>query len=677
MTDKAIANSSASDRGKGRELIKNKGLFIKGRRVPILSGEIQFFRMEPEAWDHSLFNLKAAGIPIVSTYLSWRRFSTGPDSYDLEGRTDPRLDVKRFLNLCIKHGLWVTLKPGPWICAEEANGGYPDWLVKQSQLQVRDNEGAVVLGYNPPFASPIPSYLHPDYLKHVKKWISQVDEYLADYFYPNGPIILVQLDNEPGMTFHDKIFESDYNEVNVGAGGHFHNWLRQKYISIESLNRRYRSAWGGFTEVPAPRALSLHGLEELPAYFDWVEFKEFLLSKHVEMIGDMHLAKGINQVLFTINYNEHPVLSVPNNFAMLELVSGMGGFDYYPRMPLSDVGLRNIALFVGYSRACNVIPWSPEIMSGIWSFKGQEYDPGKLEARDFEFLFLSCVAWGLKGMNFYMFADRDNWIQSPLTASGLPSANLESVQSTVKLIVEEPDFEQFDRRQAVAILYYRPYARESFIAAGSKTNHLKDDWPLGAAYKQFEQVFECLHQLNLDPAVVDPWLDSQDWGKHQIIFVPAGPYMDLDCLKSIQRFSEKGGSVVWCGAVPTLDLDFQPLPNGIVPVKIQPLYLSGSISEDAEKIKMVLASHQISPEVSVSTAKVFTVVHHYGSKSWLFVINGNNENVSAELYFRNKEIFGIKNLIESNDLQLVTNKRVTVVCEAMSVQVWDLKLKEP
>ncbi|HTP58054.1 MAG TPA: beta-galactosidase, partial [Spirochaetia bacterium] len=219
------------------ELIKNGALVVNGARVPILSGEIQFFRMPPETWDTALEGLKAAGLPMVSTYLSWRRFSLGRDRYDLDGRTDPRLDVRRFLDLCRKHGLLVTMKPGPWICAEEANGGYPDWLVEMKDLQVLDAAGNPVQGYNPSFRSPIPSYLHPMYLDAVGTWFREVDKVIKPYAYPQGPIILVQVDNEPSMTFHDTLLESDYNPINVGEDGLYNRWLKEKYRTIADLNR--------------------------------------------------------------------------------------------------------------------------------------------------------------------------------------------------------------------------------------------------------------------------------------------------------------------------------------------------------------------------------------------------------------------------------------------------------
>ncbi|MER3406199.1 MAG: hypothetical protein C4289_14435, partial [Chloroflexota bacterium] len=106
------------------------GLRIGDRFVPLLSGEVQFWRLDPAHWAPVLDAVRDAGIPIVATYLSWRRHAPDPERPpDFSGRNDPRLNVTGFLDLCRQQGLWVHLKPGPWICAEEPGGGYPDWLL--------------------------------------------------------------------------------------------------------------------------------------------------------------------------------------------------------------------------------------------------------------------------------------------------------------------------------------------------------------------------------------------------------------------------------------------------------------------------------------------------------------------------------------------------------------------
>ncbi|HEY3558686.1 MAG TPA: beta-galactosidase [Kribbella sp.] len=109
--------------------VGNGLLQVGSTSLPLVAGEIQFWRMEPETWKPAVEAARAAGVTLISTYLSWRRHELSPGLQDFTGWHDPRLDARRFLQVCADAGVFVQLKPGPWICAEEPGGGYPDWLL--------------------------------------------------------------------------------------------------------------------------------------------------------------------------------------------------------------------------------------------------------------------------------------------------------------------------------------------------------------------------------------------------------------------------------------------------------------------------------------------------------------------------------------------------------------------
>lgn len=53
-------------------ILRDNGLLLNGEKVLLFSGEIHFWRIDPEHWEKCLYQLKKAGIEIVSTYVSWR-----------------------------------------------------------------------------------------------------------------------------------------------------------------------------------------------------------------------------------------------------------------------------------------------------------------------------------------------------------------------------------------------------------------------------------------------------------------------------------------------------------------------------------------------------------------------------------------------------------------------------
>ena len=73
-------------------------LHVGAKRVPLLSGEVQFWRLDPIDWDAALRAVAAEGIPMVSTYLSWQRYVPAPDA-PFTWQHDERLDVRTFLEL--------------------------------------------------------------------------------------------------------------------------------------------------------------------------------------------------------------------------------------------------------------------------------------------------------------------------------------------------------------------------------------------------------------------------------------------------------------------------------------------------------------------------------------------------------------------------------------------------
>lgn len=620
----------------GASLLGKDCLRLEGSEVPLLSGEVHFFRMDPGVWEKCLDQVKAFGLPIVSTYLSWRRFSLGPGEYDLTGRTNPRLDLPRFLDLCRQKGLWVILKPGPWICAEEANGGYPDWLVSDPELQVLDAQGNTTTGYMGPFRSPIPSYLHPKYREAVRGWLKAVDEVIAGHLYPRGRVVMMQLDNEPCYTFHDGMFESDYNPVQVSIYPH---WLEQKYQTVEALNRSHRSEYAAFAEVQPPRDLDGLAVEKLPALLDWAAFKEWTLARHVASIGEFHLENGVDSLLFTTNLNEHPQLAVPNHWQKLEKASGLAGFDYYPaRMPMQPEEFVKVALGVNYSRSVLKAAWSPEIMTGIWTFEGQEHGPDHLKAEDYEFLYMTCIAFGLKGMNFYMLADRDNWVNSPVNERGERTATAAAVERVMALFRAAPQLRTLDRRQPVGVLYYRPYAREMFIVGGKPVK--TDSGVFGESHALFYQLYEQLLFANSDPRVVDLEAAPEGLEGVHLLFVPSGPYMDRKTQEQLKAYAEAGGKLVFVSAPPGLDECMQPISLFAEGFERRPAGRGWIQAIDPERIQATASLVQelhLEPAVRPENHRVLAVCQQGGGVELLFVINPGAEVEQTALDFSNRK----------------------------------------
>lgn len=137
-----------------------------------ISGEFHYSRMSADRWEDELIKMKMCGINVVATYVFWIHHEEEEGVFRFDGRRN----LRRFVELCRKHGLYVILRVGPFDHGEVRNGGLPDWL------------------YGKPFEV---RRLNDGFLGHVKQLYSQLGGQVKGLFFrDDGPIIGVQIDNE-------------------------------------------------------------------------------------------------------------------------------------------------------------------------------------------------------------------------------------------------------------------------------------------------------------------------------------------------------------------------------------------------------------------------------------------------------------------------------------------------
>jgi hypothetical protein len=64
----------------------------------------------------------------VQTYVPWNFHEPVPGVFDFEGQRN----FTAFVRIVQDLGLYVLLRPGPYVCAEWALGGLPAWLLDPS-----------------------------------------------------------------------------------------------------------------------------------------------------------------------------------------------------------------------------------------------------------------------------------------------------------------------------------------------------------------------------------------------------------------------------------------------------------------------------------------------------------------------------------------------------------------
>ncbi len=168
---------------------------LDGKPFQVISGEMHYPRIPRAYWRDRFRIAKAMGLNTITTYVFWNEHEPRPGVYDFSGNND----VAEFVREAQQEGLYVILRPGPYVCAEWEFGGYPAWLLK--------DHGVVIRSSDQKFMGP------------AMKWIARLGKELAPLQIGNGgPIILTQVENEYGSYGNDHAYMEQIHKALVDAG---------------------------------------------------------------------------------------------------------------------------------------------------------------------------------------------------------------------------------------------------------------------------------------------------------------------------------------------------------------------------------------------------------------------------------------------------------------------------
>ncbi len=174
-----------------------KGTFVlNGEPFVVKAAEIHYPRIPREYWEHRIKMCKALGMNTVCIYIFWNIHEQREGEFDFTGNND----IAAFCKLAQKNGMYVIVRPGPYVCAEWEMGGLPWWLLKKKDIRLREQD--------------------PYFMERVKIFEEKVGEQLAGLtIQKGGPIIMVQVENEYGSYGEDKPYVSAIRDCLRGIYG--------------------------------------------------------------------------------------------------------------------------------------------------------------------------------------------------------------------------------------------------------------------------------------------------------------------------------------------------------------------------------------------------------------------------------------------------------------------------
>ncbi len=156
---------------------------LNGKPFIIHSGEIHYSRIPHEYWRQRLKTVHAMGLNTICTYIFWNFHESTPGKWDFTGDKN----IADFIREAQQEGLYVLVRPGPYVCSEWDFGGLPSWLLKDPEARVRCSD--------------------PRYLRAIKLYIDRIAKELVGLQIDRGgPILMVQVENEYGSYGNDTAY---------------------------------------------------------------------------------------------------------------------------------------------------------------------------------------------------------------------------------------------------------------------------------------------------------------------------------------------------------------------------------------------------------------------------------------------------------------------------------------
>lgn len=175
--------------------VRDGNFWLNGAQFQILGGEMHMSRIPRAYWRQRLKMARAMGLNAIGLYIFWNVHETEKGKFDFKGEKD----VAQFCRIAAEEGLWVCLRPGPYVCAEWDFGGFPYWLLTEPGCVPRSN--------------------NPVFLQYSARYMSELGKQLAPLQADRGGnIIMVQVENEYGSYGNDKKYMAAIRDQIRAAG---------------------------------------------------------------------------------------------------------------------------------------------------------------------------------------------------------------------------------------------------------------------------------------------------------------------------------------------------------------------------------------------------------------------------------------------------------------------------
>ncbi|NLR58514.1 beta-galactosidase [Chitinophaga polysaccharea] len=169
---------------------------LDGKPFQMISGEMHPARIPHEYWRHRIQMAKAMGCNTIAAYVFWNYHEPVKGQFDFSTGNH---NIAEFIKIAQQEGMWVLLRPGPYVCAEWEFGGLPPYLLQSPDIKVR--------------------CMDPHYMEAVTRYVEHLAAEVKPLLVTNGgPVVMMQIENEYGSYGNDKTYLNTLKDLWVKQG---------------------------------------------------------------------------------------------------------------------------------------------------------------------------------------------------------------------------------------------------------------------------------------------------------------------------------------------------------------------------------------------------------------------------------------------------------------------------
>lgn len=537
-----------------------KGFQIDGQDSYLVSGEFPYFRVPKNEWKRRMQLFIEAGGNCLATYIPWVIHE--PEEGNIIFGDCGQRDIEGFLETVQEMGLQVIVRPGPYVYTEILNAGVPDWLLeKYPQVLALNIDGKPIRDY-------AASYLHPVFLEKSRRYYRAAADIIRPYLAENGgPIIMVQVDNELSG-IHLWSDSMDYNPETIGLGrddGRYANFLRKTYGTIEKLNEVYGTSFAEFACVTPVGNVDRYSKGECLRLRDYSKFYREMMSEYLltltEWLREDEITSPIchNSGTATMNCLFEETV---RDFRVKGERFLLGSDHYYnlgqnwsENNPSPKYALKML-LSCDTLRALGMPPMAMELPGGSCS------DTPPILANDMLAAYMTNLAFGLKGLNYYIFTGGPNFEDTgescemydygaPVAADGtIREDKYKSMQIAGKFMAQHRWMQRTNRFVSVqvgfewSVLRSEKFDWAQLLAGGGRTNEFI--------------IQTVLYSLMCSKYAGEMVLLTGKLDLTRPLIVPCPSAMSKEAQTAVRRFAKNGGKVLILPLLPETDLDYGP-----------------------------------------------------------------------------------------------------------------------